>query len=96
MITTTISYGKKISNLANIYINNAKYCWRKDSFTFNAAIFHDIWSISNVLFWIKIKTFSIILKDLVLDYHYLNISIYSIILILNLVFFSIKIKLSMI
>ena len=73
-VTTTIGHGRKLSNLAKIYTNKAKYSGRNDSFTFKLAIFHDICSRANVPPEAKIKAFSTMLKGLALDYYYSNIS----------------------
>lgn len=42
MLNTNVDYGKKLSNLAKICIDNAKYSSRNNSFTFKLAIFQDI------------------------------------------------------
>ncbi len=73
-ITTSIGHDRELSNLAKIYINEAKYSGRNDSFTFKLAIFHDICSRSDVPLEAKMKTFPTMLKGLALDYYYSNIS----------------------
>lgn len=75
MITTSIRHSKKLSNLTKIYTDNAKYIGRNNSFIFKLAIFHDIFSKADVMLEAKMKVFSTMLKDLLLDYYYLNISI---------------------
>ena len=75
MLNTSTGHGKKLSNLAKIYADNAKYSGRNDSFTFRLAIFPDICLKADVLPEAKIKAFSIMLKGLALDYYYSNISI---------------------
>ena len=73
--TSTSHNNRKLSNLAKIYINKAEYNSRNDSFTFQLAIFYDIYTRANVLLEVKMKVFIIILKELALDYYYSNISI---------------------
>ena len=87
---TSIGYGRKLSNLAKIYINNAKHIGCNNSFTFKLAIFDDICSKADVLPETKIKVFLIILKGLVLNYYYSNISISAITLNFDQVCNSIK------
>ena len=72
-ITTSIGYRRKLSNLAKIYINNAKYIGCNNSFTFKLAIFDNICLKADVLLETKIKVFLTILKGLVLNYYYSNI-----------------------
>lgn len=67
-------HNRKLSNLAKIYTNNAKYSSRNNSFIFKLAIFHDIFSRVDVSSETKIKAFLIMLKGLALDYFYSNIS----------------------
>lgn len=74
IITTSIEYGKELSNLAKIYTNNAKYSGYNDRFTFKLAIFYYIYSKVDVLLKAKIKAFFIMFKSLALDYYYSNIS----------------------
>ena len=62
IITTSISHGKELSNLAKIYTNQAKYNGRNNSFTFKLAIFHDICSRADVPLNAKTKTFLLCLK----------------------------------
>lgn len=61
MIIISISYGRKLFNLAKIYINKEKYSDYNNSFIFKLAIFNYICLRTNVLFDIKIKTFSTML-----------------------------------
>lgn len=58
-----------------MYINNAKYSSKNDSFIFKLMIFHDICARINVSQEILLKVFFTILTGLVLDYYYSNISI---------------------
>lgn len=74
IITINIGHGRKLLNLAKIYIDKAKYSGRNNSFTFKFVIFHDICSKADILFKAKMKTFLTILKDLALDNYYSNIS----------------------
>lgn len=48
IVTNSIGHGKELLNLAKIYTNNTKYNGHNDSFTFKLAIFHDIYSKTNV------------------------------------------------
>lgn len=80
MIITNIEYNKKLSNLVKIYTDDAKYSSCNDRFIFKQAIFYDICSKANILSKAKMKTFSIILKNLALDYYYSNINTSTIIM----------------
>lgn len=64
IITTSISYNKKLSNLVKTYINNIKYSNYNNSFIFKLTIFHNIYFKVYILFKIKIKAFFIMLKCL--------------------------------
>lgn len=75
-----MGHGRKLSNLAKIYTDDAKYNGCNFNFTFKQAIFHNICSKADVLSKAKGKAFLIILKDLTLDYYYLNISINDIVI----------------
>lgn len=77
MLNISIAYNRKLSNLAKIYINDAKYSGHNDSFTFKLAIFYNICSKTNILFKVKIKKVSKILKGLALENCPSNISISS-------------------
>lgn len=74
MVTTRIGYGRKLSNLAKIYIDDVKYSGRNNSFTFKLPIFYNICSRADVPSKAKIKAFPTMLKSLALDYYYSNIS----------------------
>lgn len=92
MLNTSISHGRKLLNLAKIYIDSAKYSGRNNIFTFKLAIFHDICSKSDVLPKAKIKVFFIMLKSLALDYYYSNISISGIVINFNQLCYLIRIR----
>lgn len=94
IITINIGYGKKLIDLAKIYINKIKYSGQNNSFTFQLVIFPNICIRADILSKVKIKVVSIILKSLILDYYYLNININSIAINFNWVYYSIRIKLS--
>ena len=66
---------KKLSNLAKIYTNDAKYSGRNNSFTFKLTIFHNICSRADIPLKAKMKAFPIMLKSLALNYYYSNISV---------------------
>jgi hypothetical protein len=63
---------KELANLAKLYTNEAKYNDENDSFSFKLTIFHDMCDRADVLQSAKLKAFSIMLKDLTLDYYYSN------------------------
>ena len=69
MLDTSVSHSRKLSNLAKIYTDDAKYSGRNDSLIFKLAIFHDICSKADVSPEAKMKTFPTKLKDLTLDYY---------------------------
>ena len=73
--TNTGHNNRELSNLTKIYTNKAKYNSQNDSFTFQLAIFYDMYTKANVLLKVKMKVFTIILKELALDYYYSNINI---------------------
>ena len=75
MLNTSTGHGRELSNLAKIYINDAKYSGCNDSFIFKMAIFHHIYLRADVLPEAKMKAFPTILKGLALDYYYSIISI---------------------
>lgn len=79
---TSNSYRKKLLNLAKIYTNNTKYSNCNDSFIFKLAIFHNIYSKTDVS-KTKMKTFSIMLKNPALDNYFSNFSISGIIINFN-------------
>lgn len=90
LLNTSIGYSRKLSNLTKIYIDNEKYSGYNDSFTFNQAIFYNICLRSDVCRQTKIKAFFTMLKDLVLNCYYSNISTYALTLDFDQVYNSIK------
>ena len=90
ILMTSLGHGRELSNLAKIYTNNKKYSDRNDSFIFKLAIFHNICLRADVLPETKMKAFPTMLKGLVLDYYYSNISIYAIVINFDQVCNSIK------
>ncbi len=58
-----------------MYIDEAKYRGKNDSFTFKVTIFHDICARADVPHEIKLKAFPTMLTGLALDYYYPNVSI---------------------
>jgi hypothetical protein len=70
---------KELANLAKLYINEAKYSDENDLFSFKLTIFHDMCDRADVSQSIKLKAFSIMLKDLTFDYYYANMFTMSII-----------------
>lgn len=88
--TTSNKYSKKLLNLATIYIDDTQYNGCNNSFTFKLAIFYNICLRTKILTEAKIKAFPILLKDLVLDYYYSNISISVITINFNQVYNSIR------
>ena len=92
MITTSIGYGREISNLAKIYTDDAKYSGHNNSFTFKLAIFHDILSGADVSPEAKMKAFSTMLKGPTLANYSSNIDISSTVMNSNQVRYSIRRK----
>jgi hypothetical protein len=70
--TESEEHEKELANLVKFYTNEAKYSDENDSFSFKLTIFHDMCDRVDVLQLIKLKTFSIMLKDLTFDYYYSN------------------------
>jgi hypothetical protein len=66
---------KELANLAKLYTNEAKYDDENDSFSFKLTIFHDMCDCVDVSQSAKLKAFSTMLKDLILDYYYSNMFI---------------------
>lgn len=83
MITISTSQKKELSNLAKIYTNNSKYNGRNNSFIFKLALFVNICSQANILPKANIKNFFTMLKNLALDFYYLNISTNTVIIKFN-------------
>ncbi len=71
---TESEHEKELANLAKLYTNEAKYSDENDSFSFKLTIFHDMCDRANVSQSAKLKAFSIMLKGLILDYYYSNMS----------------------
>jgi hypothetical protein len=80
---------KELANLAKLYTNEAKYSDENNSFFFKLTIFHDMCDRVDVSQSAKLKAFSTMLKDLILDYYYSNIYI-DIFIIFDEVCFSMK------
>lgn len=89
MLNTSVDYGKKLSNLAKIGIDNAKYSSRNNSFTFKLAIFQDICWRADILPEAKMKAFFTMLKNPTLNNYLSNIGISDIIMNSNQVCYSI-------
>ena len=53
-----------------MYTEESKYGGNKDSFNFKFTIFHNICGRANIPYKAKAKTFSIMLKGLVLNFFY--------------------------
>ena len=92
LIITSIGDGKKLSNLAKIYTNNAKYSNRNNSFIFKLAIFHDVCLRADVLSEVKMKAFLTILKGPALVNYTSNIDINDTVMNSNQVRYLIKKK----
>jgi hypothetical protein len=71
---TENEHEKKLANLAKLYTNEAKYNDENDSFSFKLTIFHDMCDRADVFQSAKLKAFSNMLKDLILDYYYSNMN----------------------
>lgn len=80
LVAISISHGRKLSNLAKTYINNAKYSGYNNSFVFKLAIFYVIGFKANLLIETKMKKFLTMLKSLVLDKYASNIGINGIVI----------------
>ena len=66
------NYGRELSIIIKIYIEESKYKGNKNSFNFKLAIFYNIYKYANILYKAKAKAFFIILKGLVFNFFYLN------------------------
>lgn len=64
-------------------MKEAKYNNHKNNFILKLTIFHNIYSRVYILFETKIKTYFTMLKSLIYDYYYKNISTNSIIINLD-------------
>ena len=65
-------YGRELSIIIKIYIEESKYRGNRDSFDFKLTIFYDICGRANIPYKAKAKAFPIILKGLALNFYYLN------------------------
>ena len=65
-------YRQELSIIIKIYIKESKYRGNRDNFNFKLTIFYNIYRRVNILYKTKAKAFPIILKDLVLNFFYLN------------------------
>lgn len=90
--TTDTSHSKELSNSVKIYTNDVKYNAYKNSFIFKLPILYDICSKADLLFKVKIKRFSLILKSSVLNKYPSNIGINNSIINFDQVCYSIKKK----
>jgi hypothetical protein len=63
---------KELANLTKLYTNKAKYNDENDSFSYKLTIFHDMYDRVDISQSAKLKAFSTMLKDLILDYYYSN------------------------
>jgi hypothetical protein len=69
----TSDYDRELVNLIKLYTDEAKYSEDNDNFSFKLIMFNDMCDRIDVLFEIKMKAFSIMLKELALDYYYANV-----------------------
>lgn len=74
IVTINIYYGRELSNLATIYINNIKYNKQNNNFIFKLTNIYNIFLRANILSKVKIKTSLIMLKDQTLNNYYSNIN----------------------
>jgi hypothetical protein len=65
-------YGRELSIMIKIYIEESKYRGNRDSFDFKLTIFYDIYGRTNIPHEAKAKAFPIMLKGLALNFFYLN------------------------
>jgi hypothetical protein len=73
-IRTESDHEKELANLAKLYTDEAKYSDENDSFSFKLTIFHDMCERADISQSTKLKAFLTMLKDLILDYYYSNMS----------------------
>ena len=55
-----------------MYTEESKYRGNRDNFNFKLAIFYNIYGCADILYKAKAKAFPIMLKNLVLNFFYLN------------------------
>jgi hypothetical protein len=67
-------YGRELVILAKLYSDEAKYSEENDNFSFKLIMFNDMCDRVDVSFKTKLKAFSIMLKRLVLNYYYANMT----------------------
>jgi hypothetical protein len=69
---TSKGYGRELSIIIKMYIEESKYGGDRDSFDFKLAIFYNIYGCANIPYKAKAKAFPIMLKGLALNFFYLN------------------------
>jgi hypothetical protein len=69
----TSNYERELVNLIKLYTDEAKYNEKNDNFSFKLIMFNDMCDRIDVLFEIKLKAFSTMLKRLALNYYYANV-----------------------
>jgi negative regulator of genetic competence, sporulation and motility len=68
----TSEYDRELVNLTKLYTDEAKYSENNDNFLFKLIMFNDMCDRIDVLYKIKLKVLSIMLKKLTLNYYYSN------------------------
>ena len=68
----TINYGRDLTTLAKIYIEESKYSGKDDNFDRKLTIFNDLCDRVGILQEVKIKGFPMMLYSIALDFYYKN------------------------
>ncbi|SLM40544.1 hypothetical protein LPUS_11364 [Lasallia pustulata] len=66
-------YGRELSNLAKMYMEESKYSGENNNFDFKLTVFHNICSRADVSEEAKARAFPTMLYGLALNYYYSNI-----------------------
>ena len=72
--TTSSSYDRQMTNLAKVYIDEMKYERLDDSFHYKLIIYHDTCQRVGVSNEVKTLSFSTMLKNDALKYHYMQMN----------------------
>ena len=68
--TSTLGYGKELTNIAKLYTNDQKYSGISGNFNFKLTIFYDICNRVNILPNIYFKALPFMLIGLALNHYY--------------------------
>ena len=69
------NHDRVLFNLAKMYSDETKYSDENNSWNFKFIIFHDMCARAEVFETVKLMTFSIIFKNLTLNYYYFNVTV---------------------